>query len=119
MIKYIKFATVPVKDQDRALSFYTSKLGLQVSTDQPYGEGWRWIELSIPGADTRLGFSPPSGEGNPDKPRMIFVVDDVDKTYEELKNKGVEFTEPPKTAHWGTSALFRDSEGNLLLIATP
>ena len=45
MIKAMKFASIPVKDQQRALEFYTRKLGFQVMTDQAMGPGQRWIEL--------------------------------------------------------------------------
>jgi catechol 2,3-dioxygenase-like lactoylglutathione lyase family enzyme len=50
MIKSIKFGSIPVRDQDRALKFYTEKLGFNIQTDQPMGEQ-RWIELGIPGAE--------------------------------------------------------------------
>src|SRR5690242_402784 len=60
MIKRIKFVGVPVKDQDRALEFWTKRIGLQIATDQPMGDGQRWIELKIPGAQTGLVlFTPP------------------------------------------------------------
>jgi predicted enzyme related to lactoylglutathione lyase len=49
MLKQIKFVALPVKDQARALEFYTQKVGLRVFTDQSMGK-MRWIELSIPGA---------------------------------------------------------------------
>ena len=54
MIKGVKFASIPVTDQDRALAFYTEKLGLRLLTDQPFSDEQRWIELGIPGADTRI-----------------------------------------------------------------
>ena len=54
MIRGIKFVSIPVKDQDAALSFYTEKLGFRIQTDQPFGPGQRWIELAIPGADSGL-----------------------------------------------------------------
>lgn len=49
---------------------------------------------------------------------IVFQTDDVRKTYEELKAKGVEFTQEPKTEPWGTSAMFKDSEGNVFLVGT-
>ena len=61
MIKRVKFIGLTVKDFDKALDFYTNKLGFKVFTDQPAGPG-RWIELQIPGADTKVvlsGFGPP------------------------------------------------------------
>ena len=54
MITQIKFVGVPVSDQDRALAFYTDKLGFEVATDQAMGAGQRWIELRIANASTRL-----------------------------------------------------------------
>jgi catechol 2,3-dioxygenase-like lactoylglutathione lyase family enzyme len=53
MLKRIKFASVPVVDQERALDFYTKKLGLKIFTDQSMGDS-RWIELQVPGAETLL-----------------------------------------------------------------
>src|SRR5437660_716727 len=45
MIKGIKFVNIPIKDQERALAFYTERLGFTVATDQPMGPaGQRWIE---------------------------------------------------------------------------
>ena len=54
MIKGIKFASVPVTDQDRALEFYTKKLGLRIITDAPFNDDQRWIELGFPRAETKL-----------------------------------------------------------------
>ena len=54
MIKQIKFVSVPVADQNRALDFYTEKLGFTIITDQPFDEKQRWIELRIPKAETRV-----------------------------------------------------------------
>ena len=60
MIKGIKFATVPVTDQDRALEFYTKKLGFRVLTDAPFDGNQRWIELSIPRASPDTTTTPSS-----------------------------------------------------------
>ncbi len=60
MIRGIKFACVPTRDQDRALKFYTEKLGFRVMTDQPFG-AQRWIELGIPGAESQLVLFTPDG----------------------------------------------------------
>src|ERR1051325_7845765 len=53
MLKQIKFVSIPVRDQNRALNFYTDKLGFTIITDQPFDEKQRWIELRIPKAETR------------------------------------------------------------------
>ena len=117
MIKGIKFVGIPVENQDRALKFYTEKLGFAVATDQPMGPaGQRWIELRIPGAETRVSLFTP--EGHEDRvgtfANLSLYSDNVERTYEELKGKGVEFTAPPKKQQWGTSVIFKDSEGNQL-----
>src|SRR5687768_9320080 len=61
MIKGIKFANVPVSDQDRAIAFYTEKLGFILATDQPFDGKQRWVEMRIPGADTRVVLFTPDG----------------------------------------------------------
>ena len=116
MLKRVKFTTVAVADQDRALDFYTKKLGMKVFTDQMAGDS-RWIELQIPGADTMVVLWKPD-RPTAETPAVVFVADRVRTTYEELRAKGVEFTEPPRKAPWGEHASFRDSEGNLVLIGT-
>src|SRR5687767_3734642 len=93
MIKSIKFVSVYVSDQDAALAFYTQKLGFTVVTDQPMGPDARWIELKIPGAETGLVIARPFQPGNIVGAfmNMAFIADDVQKTYEELSARGVEF----------------------------
>src|SRR6476469_8566619 len=54
MIKGVKFVSIAVRDQDRALEFYTKKLGMRLITDSPFDGTQRWIELGIPRADTKI-----------------------------------------------------------------
>jgi len=121
MIKGIKFVNIPVSDQARALAFYTEKLGFAVATDQAMGPaGQRWIELRIPGAETRVSlFTPPGHEDRVGTfvPLSLWA-DDVEGTYETLKARGVEFTAPPKKEPWGTSVIFKDPDGNQLHIGS-
>jgi predicted enzyme related to lactoylglutathione lyase len=121
MIKGIKFVNIPVADQPRALAFYTSVLGFTIATDQAMGpDGQRWIELRIPGAETLVSLFTPDelrdrvGSFVP----LSLWSDDVVGTYETLKARGVEFLAPPKVEPWGTSVIFRDSEGNRLHIGS-
>jgi predicted enzyme related to lactoylglutathione lyase len=117
MINGIKFVNIPVADQARALAFYTEKLGFTVATNQAMGpSGQRWIELKIPGAETRVSlFTPPGQEDRVGTfvPLSLWA-DDIDGTYETLRARGVEFVAPPKKESWGTSVIFKDSEGNQL-----
>ena len=121
MIKGVKFVTIPVRDQDRALEFYTKKLGMRVITDSPYDDKQRWIELRIPRADTRVVLFT-----SDDQVPMIggimnitFVADDVEATARELKAQGVEFVQDPQKADWGTGAVFKDQDGNIFALSTP
>ena len=109
MIKAIKFASVPVRDQDRALEFYTQKLGFKVITDSPFDGTQRWIELGLPRADTKLVLFTAPGQD-----AMI-----VEATARELKSRGVEVVQEPKKADWGTAASFKDVDGNRFVLSTP
>jgi predicted enzyme related to lactoylglutathione lyase len=119
MIKAVKFVSVPVRDQDRALAFYTGQLGFRVVTDQPMGEQ-RWIELRVPGAETGFVLFTPTGHENRigGFMNMAFSSDDVRTTYDELSARGVEFVQPPKTESWGTSAIFKDPDGNTFVLSS-
>ncbi|GIL38795.1 VOC family protein [Roseiterribacter gracilis] len=118
MIRGVKFVSVPVRDQDRALEFWTETVGLRVLTDQPMG-AQRWIELSFPGADTGLVLFTP--EGHEDRIGSFMNTslwcDDLDRTHAELAAKGVEFTRPPTKEPWGSYAIFADSEGNKFVLS--
>ena len=120
MITSVKFVSVPTRDQDRALSFYTEKLGFKVITDQQMGEGQRWIELQVSGTGTRLVLFTP--EGYEDRVGGIFngafACDNVEKTYEELRGRGVEFIAEPKHEPWGSMAILKDPDGNQIALSS-
>jgi predicted enzyme related to lactoylglutathione lyase len=120
MIKAVKFVSIPVKDQGQALDFYAKKLGFQILTDQPMGGGQRWLELSIPGAETKVVlFTPPGHETRIGTfSNITFMTDNVEKTYEGLSARGVDFEQPPKKEQWGTSAIFKDLDGNIFVLSS-
>src|SRR3989344_190908 len=119
MLRHVKFANLPVRDQDRALEFWRDRLGLTVAADEPYGEGFRWIELSVGEAETRIVF-PRRPDALPwDEPDLSLISDDVDDSFAALGAKGVVFAQGPQDAPWRPGeryALFRDSEGNLVML---
>lgn len=119
---HVRFTELPVVDQDRAVAFYTEKLGFRVAQDRPYQEGWRWITLEIPGEKTRiLLIRRKADEARDGVPSLVLTVDDVHRSYRQLKQKGVAFTDEPKTAPWDEReayAVLQDSEGNLVMIGT-
>jgi predicted enzyme related to lactoylglutathione lyase len=116
MIKAVKFIGIPVKDQNRALEFYTKKVGFQLKSDNPLGEQ-RWIELLIPGAKTYVVLFGKQ-EKDVNFMNMSFTSQNVQKTYEELKARGVEFIESPQIEPWGIFVKFKDTEGNILVITS-
>lgn len=120
MIKRIKFIGIPVADQERALEFYTEKLGFRILTDQQFTPTQRWIELTIPGAETGIAlFTPPGHEDRVGTfVNSSWEVENVEKAYEELVSRGVEFTAPPSKQAWGTSVIFKDSEGNSIVLSS-
>ena len=103
------------------MEFYTKKLGFRVVTDAPFDDTQRWIELGFPRAETKLVLFTPQGQA-----KMIggfmniaFVADDVEATAKELKARGVEFVQDPQKADWGTSAVFKDVDGNTFVLSSP
>jgi predicted enzyme related to lactoylglutathione lyase len=119
MIKRIKFISIPVQDQKRALDFYTERLGFTIITDQPFDEKQRWIELRVPKAETRIVLFTAPGEENRvgSMMNLSYECDDIDASYQELKKRGVEFEGPPEKQPWGTYAMFKDSEGNRFVLS--
>jgi predicted enzyme related to lactoylglutathione lyase len=120
MIKAVKFVSIPVRDQEQALAFYTEKLGFQILTDQPFDTKQRWIELRIPGSDTRVVlFTPPGHEDRVGTfSNVTFMADDIDRTHQELTARGVVFTTPPTKQPWGQFAKFQDIDGNQFVLST-
>jgi catechol 2,3-dioxygenase-like lactoylglutathione lyase family enzyme len=116
MIKKLGLVTIYVKDQDQALAFYSEKLGLEKRMDVPFGND-RWLTVAPVGqqeveivlqkatTDERLALV---GRA----PTWVFTTDDVQREYEELSSRGVEFVYPPTKQAWGIDALFRDLYGN-------
>src|ERR1041385_3117272 len=117
MIRGVKFVSVPVTDQERALKFYTEVLGFRLLTDQPFNDQQRWIELGVPGAETRIVlFRFDNGMQPGSQMNVTFWADDVEATASELKTKGVEFVMEPQKAPWGTFAMFKDQDGNQFVL---
>lgn len=121
-------ASVSIKDQDKALKFYTEVLGFVKKEDVPLGGGARWVTVVSPDSQngTELLLEP-----NADYPAMkalreslvtdgvpftMFGVDDVQKEYERLKELGVKFKMKPTKMGPVTIAIFDDTCGNLIQI---
>lgn len=119
MIRGVKFVSIPVADQERALAFYTEVLGFRLLTDQPFNDKQRWLELGIPGGDTRVVLFQ-FGDNLKPGGTLNFALwsDDVEATARELKAKGVEFVMEPKKMHYGFVSVFKDVDGNSLMLSS-
>lgn len=127
MIKRLSHATVWVLDQDRALEFYTTKLGFEVRTDARMGD-FRWLTVGVPGQpDLEIVLMEPKAGPMMDEATAsqlrelveagklgsgVLAVDDCRRTYEELKAKGVVFMGEPSEQPYGIEAMLRDDSGN-------
>ena len=125
MIK-IKLESVSIGDYDKAIDFYTNKLGFQLKRDIPLGQGARWITVVSPQepAGTELLLEPnaeyPAMKAlkealvNDGIPFTAFEVDNVQNEYERLKGLGVEFTMEPTDMGTSIVAILDDTCGNLI-----
>ena len=121
-----------VHDQDEALDFYTTKLGMEVRSDVTVAElgDFRWLTVGPAGqpdvAITLMAIPGPPvmDESTREQVRelmskgfagtVFLTTDDCRASYEELKGRGVEFTETPEERPYGVDAGFRDPSGNSL-----
>ena len=120
-----KIISIPVQDQEKALKFYSGKLGFVKKMDVPLGEGNRWLTVvskeEQDGPELLLEPSPNHFE--PAKtyqkalfeagiPYTQFDVDNVQQEYERLVNLGVEFNMKPTEMGTVKIAVFNDTCGN-------
>lgn len=90
-IRQLGTVMVPVSDQDRALEFYTEKLGFEKRADIPFGRGDRWVEVAPAGADTTIALVlPREGESVGIQTRVGFASDNVDGDHAKLRERGVD-----------------------------
>jgi predicted enzyme related to lactoylglutathione lyase len=110
--------SIPVRDQQRALEFYTEKLRFTIVTDQPPNDKQRWIEPGIPGAQTRVLFTAPGQEDRVGTMlNAAWSVDNIDRTYQESTAKGIEFMGSPQRSDWGSFVLMKDLDGNIICLS--
>jgi len=118
-----------VSDVGRALEFYRDCLGFEVVTDLPYGPDWRWVALARSRGETELVLFRPSrtiaGDQADELEKrigtwtgIVLLTDDIDDTYQTLRERGVEFHAPPRQRPWGgCETSFSDPDGNHLYLA--
>jgi uncharacterized glyoxalase superfamily protein PhnB len=126
-----------VHDQEEALDFWTNKVGWEVRADitMPELGDFRWLTVGAPGQeDFSLALmaipGPPVMDDDTKKQvedlmskgfagTVFLTTDDVQAAYEELKGRGVEFTEAPAERPYGVDSEFRDPSGNAYRLGKP
>lgn len=126
MSQGIQVVGLYVRDQDEALAFYVEKLGFRVNTDVRNGN-YRWLTVQHPEqAFFQLGLFTPGPPvldeataqavraivAKGAMPPLVLVVNDCRAAYEQLRTKGVEFTQEPIERFGTVDAGFRDPSGN-------
>ncbi|HLJ48730.1 MAG TPA: VOC family protein [Bryobacteraceae bacterium] len=128
MIQRLSHVSIYVLDQDAAYDFYVNKLGLEVRTDARMDNGFRWLTVGPKGQpELEIALMPaePGPKMDQETADMlrtlikkgalgagVFETADCHKTYEELKERGVEFTSAPVERFYGIESLFKDDSGN-------
>ena len=117
MITHITLASLPVRDQDKALDFFVTKLGMTVRTDQPYGPGARWIEVGPAGSETGLVLFKTDDDAAYAQAmaNVLLGCDDAAATAARLREAGADVTDP-QTEPWGTFTLVTEPDGRQICI---
>jgi catechol 2,3-dioxygenase-like lactoylglutathione lyase family enzyme len=136
MLKQLTHVQVWVHDQDEALAYYTEKLGMELREDVTVPEmgNFRWLSVGVPGQDVAITLMAIPGPPVFDEETrrqiqtllskgasggLFFSTDDAQQTYEELKTRGVDFTQEPTEQPYGVDAGFRDASGNHFRVVQP
>jgi catechol 2,3-dioxygenase-like lactoylglutathione lyase family enzyme len=127
MITKLSHATLFVRDQEKAYDVYVNKLGFKIKTDMKMDNGFRWLTVAPPRQpDMEIVLTEPNEpmfaadlvphvRALLDKDAMgggVWETDDAQKTYDDLKAKGIVFMKPPTKEFYGIEALFQDGCGN-------
>jgi len=116
-ISHIKLLSVPVTDQDRALSFYVDALGFDLVADNSMGPDQRWVQVAPKGADTSITLvtwlpTMPAGSLK----GLVLETDDLDGDVVALTGRGVAIDGGIQDEPWGRYVTFDDPDGNGIVL---
>ncbi|HEU5081554.1 MAG TPA: VOC family protein [Opitutaceae bacterium] len=134
MITRLSHITIFVQNQNRALDFYTNKLGFTLESDALLGT-FRWLTVRAPQQkELVLALLDPAAMYD-DAPEALQKIQELQRsgkmgggvfhtancqeTYEQLKAKGVKFRQSPEQRPYGTEAIFEDDSGNWFSLTQP
>jgi predicted enzyme related to lactoylglutathione lyase len=118
MLKKVVYVALLVKDQDKALDFYTNVVGLEKRGDYPHANSPRFLTVGVKGQDFELALWPGTpAKGEAGSAVYTIEVESIQIAFETLKSRGVKF-EPPEILEfpWGYIAVFQDPDGNVLQV---
>jgi len=122
MEQFIALITLLVKDYDEAIAFYTEKLNFKLVEDTVLTDVKRWVRVAPPGsAQTCLLLAKANGNDQQQhigkqaggRVSLFLYTDNFNRDYNNMLQKGIEFTDKPRTEVYGTVAVFKDLYGNL------
>jgi catechol 2,3-dioxygenase-like lactoylglutathione lyase family enzyme len=111
-------ASVNVRDVDAAKDFYVNTLGFELTADDSFPDGFRWVAVRPVGTTTALALNHnPDATPDPIGTGITYTAKDIDKFYETFSAKGVVFDGPPQVMPWGAKGLvFADLDGNKFFV---
>ena len=113
----VESVSVPVSDQEQAKEFYVDTLGFELLVDNTWREGLLWSEVAPQNSATSLMLVTWSARMLPGMYRVIVMAtDDIQAIHAELLARGIDFELAPTETPRGMQAMFRDPDGNALLL---
>jgi len=109
LITDLSTVAVLVSDKKRSKEWFRDKLDFEVKEDEDH-----WVVVAPKGSKTGIHLCQ-TGELDPGNQGILFLAENIDATYQDLKDKGVEFTRPLGKAEWDEKtryAMFKDPDGN-------
>jgi lactoylglutathione lyase len=131
MINTIGGVVIMVSDQAQAVKFYAERIGFDIRLNVPF-YGGKWIEVAPKDSESTLSIMEPNSQMmSPEELEIAkknigrntgvwFYTSDIQSTYDELKSKSVDVTEPEKQEWGGIMSLVKDLDGNVFtLLSSP
>jgi predicted enzyme related to lactoylglutathione lyase len=115
-IDHVQIVSIPVTDQDRARDFYINALDWELVSDNDEGDR-RWVEVAPKHGQTSFTLvtwfeSMPAGSLR----GIVLDTDDIERTYEELAERGIVFDSPIEEGPFSRVTSFSDPDGNTFVL---
>lgn len=127
MIDSIGGIVIFVSNQARAIEFYTQKLGFDIKGEYPY-KNTKWVEVAPKNSTTTISLMEPNNDMMTNEEieqarkeigtmtSLWFYTKNINDTYKELQEKGVNITEPKKQDRGGIMSQIKDQDNNILTL---